>query len=572
MELNKYIFPLRKWWWLVVASTLIAAIFSSVSVLRQPKIYQARTTLMIGTTINNPNPSGNELFLGQQLAAAYADLANREIVLNATKNALGMNQLPEYIARALPNTQLIEITVNDIDPERAQTVANELAAQLILLSPISSQSEERGRQEFIHQRLNILETQIKETEAEIEKLQEELADTFSAQQIDEKQNQISSLQSKLTTMENNYGLLLSNTQQGAINTLTIIETAELPSNPIGSMKGLTILLAAAVGFVLAAGEAYLLEYLDDTLKSPDSVMRLFSAPILGRIFEQADGMNENRLYDADNSNHPLTEPFRALRTEIDLAEMGQRLKTILVTSPDIGDGKTLVAVNLALSIAQRGKKVFLLDADLRKPKIHKLLNLANDEGLADVVFARAVFDWRIGIKEVRQIAVLTAGDTPPDPAELLSSEKMGLFLSELEEVADVVIIDGPPLFVPDAMILASKVDGVLLIVRPGHTRRSLAKASMEHIKLAGARVVGVVLNRIPLRGADYYVGKSYLYTYYGSNYGDEREGKEKQNFPGSIFFIDLEKLRETLSPYANKVTAFFKQLQASLRNRFQTKP
>src|ERR671919_483788 len=315
MELNKYIFPLRKWWWLVAASTLIAAIFSSLSTLRQPKIYQARTTLMIGTTINNPNPSSNELFLGQQLAAAYADLANREIVRNATKNALGMNQLPEYLARALPNTQLIEITVNDTDPERAQTVANELAAQLILLSPVSGQSEERVRQEFIHERLNNLEAEIKETEAEIEKLQEELANTVSAQQIEDKQNQISSLQSKLSTMENNYGLLLSNTQQGAINTLTIIASAELPSNPIGSMKGLTILLAAAVGFLLAACEAYLLEYLDDTLKSPESVMRLFSTPILGRIFEQPDGINENRLYNADNSNHPLTEPFRALRTE-----------------------------------------------------------------------------------------------------------------------------------------------------------------------------------------------------------------------------------------------------------------
>ena len=119
--------------------------------------------------------------------------------------------------------------------------------------------------------MNNLEAQIKETEAEIEKLQEELANTFSAQQINDKQDQISSLQSKLTTMENNYGLLLSNTQQGAINTLTIIASAELPSNPIGSMKGLTILLAAAVGFVLAACEAYLLEYLDDTLKSPDAV-------------------------------------------------------------------------------------------------------------------------------------------------------------------------------------------------------------------------------------------------------------------------------------------------------------
>ena len=571
MELNKYIFPLRKWWWLVAASTLIAAIFSSLSVLRQPAIYQARTTLMIGTTITNPNPSSNELFLGQQLAAAYADLANREIVRNATKNSLGMSQLPEYFAQALPNTQLIAITVNDIDPERAQTVANELAAQMIHLSPVSGQSDERVRQEFVRERLNSLEIQIQETEVEIEKLQEELANTFSAQQINNKQDQIASLQSKLSTMENNYGLLLSNTQQGAINTLTIIASAELPSRPIGSLKGLTILLAAAAGFVLAAGTAYLLEYLDDSLKSPDTVMRLFSAPILGRIFEQADGINENRLYDADDSNHPLTGPFRALRTEIDLAEMGQRLKTILITSPDSGDGKTSVAVNLALSISQRGKKVFLLDADLRKPKIHKLFSLANDEGLADVVFARAVFDWRIGIKEVRQISVLTAGNTPPDPAELLSSEKMELFLTELKEVADVVIIDGPPLFVPDAMILASKVDGVLMVIRPAHTRQSLAKASMEHIKLVGAKVVGVVLNRIPLRGADYYAGKSYLYTY-GSNYGNEREGKENKNFSESIFFIDLEKLRKILSPYANKVTAFFKQLTASLRNRFQTKP
>jgi len=558
MELNKYIFPLRKWWWLVVASTLIATIFSSLSILRQPTIYQARTTLMIGTTINNPNPSSNQLLLGQQLAAAYADLANREMILNATKNALGMDQLPEYIARALPNTQLIEISVNDTNPERAQTVANELAAQLILLSPISAQSEERGRQEFIHERLNNLEAQINETEAEIEKLQEELSNTFSAQQINDKQDQISSLESKLTTMENNYGLLLSNTQQGATNTLTIIEAAELPSKPIGPIKGWTILLAAAVGFVLAACEAYLLEYLDDTLKSSDVVVRLFSAPIIGHIFEQAEEINENRLYDADNSNHPLTEPFRALRTVIDLAETDQPLKTILVTSPDIGDGKTSVAANLALSMAQRDKKVFLLDADLRKPKIHELFKLANDKGLADLAFARAAFNWRMRIKKVRKVAVLTAGITPPDPAELLSSEKMNLFLSQLEEVADVVIIDGPPLFVADAMILASKVDGVLLVVRPGHTRRSLATTSMERIQSVGARVIGVVLNRIPLRGGDYYAGQSYLYTYYRSYYGDEREGKEERNFSGSIVFMDLEKLRETLSPYANKVTNFIK--------------
>lgn len=552
MELNKYIFPLRKWWWLVAASTLIAAIFSSLSILRQPTIYQARTTLMIGTTINDPNPSGNELLLGQQLAAAYADLANREIIRNATQDALAMNQLPEYIARALPNTQLIEITVNDINPQRAQMVANELATQLILLSPINAQSEERGRQEFIHQRLTNLEAQIQETEAEIEKLQEELANTFSAQQINEKQDQISSLQSKLSSLENNYGLLLSNTQQGAVNTLTIIEYADLPSRPIGPVKGLTILLAAAVGFVLAACEAYLLEYLDDTLKSPDTVMRLFSAPIIGRIFEQPEGINENRLYEAGNSNHPLTEPFRALRTVIDFAETDQPLKKILVSSPDIGDGKTSVSVNLALSIAQKDKRVFLLDADLRKPKVHELFSLTNDRGLADLAVNGTHFAWQERMTEIRKVSVLTAGTMPPDPAELLSSKKMDRFLSELEGVADVVIIDGPPLFVADTMILASKVDGVLLVVRPGHTRRSLAKTAMENIKLAGAKVVGVVLNRIPLRGADYYAGKSYLYSYYLGNYGNERERHEKK--------VGSEMLRETLVTYSTKATGFLKHL------------
>src|SRR5512138_1337644 len=120
MELNKYIFPLRKWWWLVTASTLIAAFFSFLSTQRQPAIYQAHTTLMIGMTINDPNPSSNELILGQQLAAAYADLANREIIRSATKNALRMDELPPYIAQAILNTQLIEITVNDTDPQRAQ--------------------------------------------------------------------------------------------------------------------------------------------------------------------------------------------------------------------------------------------------------------------------------------------------------------------------------------------------------------------------------------------------------------------------------------------------------------------
>ncbi|HSL29856.1 MAG TPA: polysaccharide biosynthesis tyrosine autokinase [Anaerolineales bacterium] len=545
MDLNKYIFPIRKWWWLLLTSTVVAIIFSSLSILRQPAVYQARTTLMIGTTINDPNPSNNEFILGQQLAATYADLANREIVRTATMEALNINRLPEYYARAIPNTQLLEIAVNDTNPERAQIVANELAAQLVVLSPTSPQPEDQARQEFINGQLNNLEVQIQETESEIERLQEELGSLISAQQISDTQDQISALQSKLNTMQNQYGDLLANTRQGAVNTLTIIESASSTSRPIGPSKGLTILLAAVIGCVLAAGTAYLLEYLDDTVKSADHVERLFSAPIIGRFFEQEDGKNEqNRFYDADDLRHPIADAFRGLRTNIEMLQAARPLKTILVTSADVGDGKTSVAANLALSLAQSEKEVILLDVDLRRPRVHEFFELTNDRGLVDLLSGRATISDVLRVKKDRKVSVITSGDPPPNPTELLASQKMNQLLSQLEGTADVVVIDGPPFIVADATVMASKVDGVLLVVRPGHTRRSLARGASDQLKLVGAKILGVVLNRIPLRGADYYAGKSYAYTYYMSDYGTDREGREKK----------------IVSPYPKKVTDLIKHL------------
>jgi Mrp family chromosome partitioning ATPase len=129
---------------------------------------------------------------------------------------------------------------------------------------------------------------------------------------------------------------------------------------------------------------------------------------------------------------------------------------------------------------------------------------------------------------------------------------MDQLLAKLEESADVVIIDGPPFIVADAMVMASKVDGVLLVVSPGHTRRSLARGAADQIKLAGAKVIGLVLNRIPLRGGSYYAGRSYAYTYYMSNYGSERPDIRKHTDPTNM--------RETLSHYANRVAEFVKHV------------
>src|SRR3990170_3981068 len=154
MELKRIIVPFLRWWWLITIATLLAAISSFLATLRQPSVYQASTILIVGRAIMDPNPSNNEFFLGQQLAANYAEIAKRDPVRNATKQALGLAWLPNYVARVTPNSQFIEISVTDTIPARAQAVANELARQLILRGPTSTQAEEQDRREFVNRQLD----------------------------------------------------------------------------------------------------------------------------------------------------------------------------------------------------------------------------------------------------------------------------------------------------------------------------------------------------------------------------------------------------------------------------------
>jgi non-specific protein-tyrosine kinase len=532
MELKRYLLPLRRWWWLLAAATLIAAVSSYLATLSQPPIYQTLTTLMIGQVITDPNPTGSELNLSRQLAENYAEIANREPVRIAAKEALGLNWLPNYRAIALPNGQFIEIVVTDTIPERAQAVANELARQLILRSPTGNQSDEQDRQAFIQSQLDNLQLQITETETEIQTLREALGEMDSARQISDTRVQITALEAKLADLQGIFSGLLANTQGGAVNTISVIEEAHKPRRPIGPNKMLTILLAAAVGFSLAVLAAYLLEYLDDTVKNPEDVEKLTGAPIIGYLSEQ-DIEGNGLLFAADNPRHPSVEEVRALRTNLDFAGVDQPLKTLLVSSTEMEVGKTSVAANLAVVMSQAEKDVILVDADMRRPNVHNYYGMPNNFGLSDV------FRGEFSLEEVAKnwaggsVSVITAGDPPPNPSELLGSRKMEEIIGELGAQADQVIIDGPPFIVADAPLLASKVNGVLLIVRLGHTREPAIKAMIEQIDRAGAKVIGVALNRIPGRSIGYYTGNPYYSSYYSKQeeqmgvYGKPKGWREK---------------------------------------------
>ncbi len=517
MELSAFFKPLLKWWWLLVAATLVALISSYLITVRQPPVYQSRTRLITGRTIFEANPTSGDIYLNQQLAGFYASIAQSDTVRDVAMESLGMDWLPSYTARVAANS-LIEIYVDDTIPERAQIVADAIANALIEQTPTNSQ-QQQSRESFIDEQLTRLENQITETLDETNKKQQELGDLFSARQIADTQAEIAALNAKLTTLQSNYAALLSNSQRGAVNTLTVLEPANLPGFPIGPNKSMTIVLAGVIALVISAGAAYLLEYLDDTLKVPEEIHKLLDVPVIGFISAMERGKYHGD-YVAKHPRSAIAESFRALRTDLEFSAVDQPLKTILITSSGVAAGKTSIAINLAVVIAQGGKKVILVDADLRKPSVHRSLGLPNRQGLSDA-FRRD--------KDIRDLAqfwqegnihVVTSGPLPPNPAELLSSRKMDQILQTVEREADVVIIDGPPFLVTDAAILSAKVEGAVLVVRYGHTRKESAVNAVKQLNRTGARILGVVLNQIPRSGEEKYG----VYRYYAGYYADRGDG------------------------------------------------
>ena len=527
MELKEYLTPLRRWWWLILAATILAAGSSYFDASRQPNQYQSTTTLMIGRAIEDPNPTNNTFFMGQQLAQTYADMARRQRVQDATKNALGLTWLPSYTARAVPNNQLIEITVTDTNPQRAQAVANELARQLILQSPTAPEQEEAARQEFITRQLAALEINIEQTQTELEEKQAEINTLQSARQIADTQNQIDSLQARLNTLQSNYGALLSNTQRGAINTLNVLEEASLPTQPVGANLWQTILLAAAIGFVLAAGAAYLMEYIDDTIKTPDNIKRLVDLPTLAGITRIKTDHDPDKLVLLKQPRAPIAEAFRSLRTAIQFSSIDRpNQATILVTSSNPMEGKSMNASNLALAIAQAGHSVILVDADLRRPRLHKYFELANNQGLTNLLLALDLetpldvayqqIEQMVQPSPLPELKILTSGPIPPNPSEILGSGKMQAALDVMQAHFDFVIIDSPPvLAVTDAVVLSTRVDSVLLLVEANRTRRGQLIRSVERLREVNANLIGTILNRLEAGSEGY----GYYYYYQNNYYG-----------------------------------------------------
>ena len=529
MELRQYFNTIRKWLWLILLATAVATVASFIATRRQPPIYNASTTLIVGSTIENPNPTGMDIYLGQQLAQTYAEIAKRDAIKVATMQALGMSWLPQYSVTLVPNTQLLEIKVVDTSPERAQMVAQELARQLIEQSPSAPEREQRDRQTFVNKQLQELETNIDDTKGRIQELQGQLAGMFSARQIADTQTQIGALEQKLASYQSNYASLLSFVSGGA-NSIRVVEAATLPTVPIGPNTGMTILLAAAIGLLLALGAAFLLDYLDDTLKTPDDVRAATNLVTLGAIARIEGETAAEKLVTVSQPKSPNAEAYRILRTNLLFSALDNPPRTLLVTSSSPSEGKSTTLANLGVVMAQQGQQVVLVDSDLRRPTLHRLFQLPNSVGLTNALLHEHPNGMTfMQSTQVDNLSVLTTGPLPPNPAELLGSARFGELIKNLQQHADVILFDTPPaLAVTDAPVLARQVDGVLLVIDAGATRRQWAVTAQETLEKVGANVLGVALNRLQPKGSGYYY---YYHHYYNDDEGGSgrrKSGRRRQ--------------------------------------------
>lgn len=517
MTLKYYLSLIWRWWWVWLVSLALALASGYLYTQRQPRIYMARTTLMVGQSIANPNPDPQYIGLARSLAQIYGDLAKRLPVTQPVIEKLGLKVQPEELAerivtRVLFDAQVLEIVVYDTDPQWAATIANAVAEELIRQSPSVDTENER----FVRQQLEDLQGQIEKADADIKDLRSAILNMTSATEINEAQARIRELEQLKRDNQSTYSQLLLSLNTNRPNTLRVIEPAIAPDQPVGPKLALNMAIAGAIGLMLAVGTIVFLEYMDDTIRWDGQIQsKVMGMPVLGAMPRLSSKDERLIVWSAPHSG--AAELVRQLRTNIFLARPGGHTQILLVTSPAPQDGKTLLSGNLAISIALAGMRVVLVDTDLRIPMLHELFDLPNTRGLAELLSADQVDPLTLEDvllpTHVPNLMLLPAGRPPLDPMTLLASPRLPALLDRLRYQADIIILDSPPVAtMPDAVILDALADATLLVVTADGTSRRLLQAARNRLmEREGGRLPGLVFNKVSSGGLG---GYGYTYRYY----------------------------------------------------------
>lgn len=510
MELREILQIIWKRLWLIVLGTLLISVAAFVVSKNRKPVYQAKVTMMVKQSANTPLASYTYLSTGEDLALTYSNLLKTRPLLEIVIANLNLDLSPDYLrgemlgTNLIRGTQLLELTVKDTDPQRASDIANEIAFTFISLHNTEQQLQNivALEQDVVAQMANLKEL-IEYNQSAIDKLP-----VTSGLLAEEESNRV---QATLANQQNAYASLLGTyldirLTQAQLLDITVVEPAIAPTRPAGRSSVFYAFLGAFVGLNLSVGLAILLEYLDRSFETSDDVRQILSLPALGTIPRLRGEERNGRLVTSTLPRSPISEAYRTLRTNIRFASVDEPLTTLLITSAEPGAGKTTLAANLGVVCAQAGFQVVVIDTDLRLPSLHQLFDLNNHIGLTDLLVddVQNVEECMVRT-EIDNLRLITSGPIPPNPSELLGSKRMGAVLAEVQKSAELIILDTPPtLAVTDAAVLASKVDGVILLIEAKRTSHEAARRACEAHKRVGSRILGAVLTKAKTKRNAYY--------------------------------------------------------------------
>jgi len=508
MEIKEYLKILKRRKWVAILTTLVTVAVVGLGSYLQPPTYVAVATVRIAQASSGSIEYVDYMY-AERLINTYIQILKSRPVLEEIIKRLDLPILPSDLAKqikveALSNTELLRITVADRNPARAKDIANALAALLVEQSQSLYSGGAKSARELLQEQLGVVEDSLEQDRTALQVLLDSPASDPAG---------IDALNTKIRLEEEIYASLLRQYEAARVaeasraNSVTIIEPAAQPDAPSGPRKRVNIALGTLVGLVGGIGLAFVFENLDPTLHSTDDLEAVARVPVLGQIpsFANPKGSRRQIIPLNGDGRSPAGEAFRILRTSILSINPSAPPQTLLITSAELGAGKTTVAANLAAAMAQAGRKVIVVDSDLRHPCLHQVFDLPNDVGLSSIIHNSSGVDTALQATKIQGVSVLNSGPLVPNPAELLDLAKMKALIQELAQKADIVLFDAPPILaVADTAVLAPLVDGVLLIAARDRATRTSVQRALQQLDKAGASVLGMVFNKAELGDEDYY--------------------------------------------------------------------
>ena len=495
LTLRDYVAILRRWAWLVVVCMVVALALAVLwSALQTPR-YQSSARVLINqstaTDIFDPasGTTTNTNFAAREAATAV-ELIESQLVDREAEARLGFEA--RISARAQSSADIVVLTATDVDPFRASQIAQNYAEAYLDIR----------RTEFTEERLATAEElriRILDLEAELEQLEDPQS--------------IARQQALRDDLADSYDRLIISANLGNNGSARIIDDAQVPDAPFTPRTNRNLILAGVLGLILGAGGALAFESLDTRITSRQ-VMEAIT-PGLPSLASIPALKFANELIAIEKPDSLETEPFRTLRASIEFATVDRAAKVIQITSPGASAGKTTIAANLAVVMAQAGQRVAVVDCDMRRPRLHTLFGIDQVPGISSVIIGRTDFSGAAHALDLEngRLDVFASGPIPPGPSELLGSERARTIIGNLRQDYDVVVVDSAPILpVADSLVLSRSVDATIIVANAKGTKRDDVARCLEQLSQAGAAVVGTVLNGVKANAGHGY-GYGYGYGY-----------------------------------------------------------